>query len=203
MVTINGKFELADLKAAQALHARAGRLVTWLGFLMLGVIILFLVGGILLALLGSLPWSIIIFPALILGFLAFFQFYLRPYQITRSYNQHKELSSPFELEITDEGYSIKNSYGTGKIPWKDFAKWKEDQQVILLYRTDNMFNMVPKRLLQEAAQVQYIHEKLSQNNVKEASQVRNPVRTILWTLVLILLLLVVVLNVYMIIQNVR
>jgi hypothetical protein len=73
--------------------------------------------------------------------------------------------------------------------------------VILLYRTDNMFNMLPKRLLQEAAQVQYIHENLRQNNVKEASQVRNPVRTILWGLVVILLLLVVVINVYLIIQS--
>jgi hypothetical protein len=203
MIKVNGKFELADLKAAQALHARSGRLVTWLGYVMLGVMLLIFIGGIVLALLGSLPWLTALIPAFILGFLALFQFYLKPYQITRSYDQHKELSSPFELELTDEGYSITNSYGSGKIPWKDFAKWKEDQKVILLYRTDNMFNMVPRRLLQEAAQIQYIHEQLRRNNVKEASRVRNPVRMVLWGLVVILLLLVVIINVYMIIQNVR
>jgi hypothetical protein len=203
MVTINGKFELEDVKAAQALHARTGRLVTWLGYLMLGIMILLLVGGLVLALMGSLPWTTILIPAFFLGFLAFFQFYLRPYQITRAYNQHKELSSPFVMELTDEGYSLKNSYGSARIPWKDFAKWKEDQKVILLYRTDIMFNMVPKRLLQDDAQVQYIHEKLRQNNVKEASQVRNPVRTILWGIVVIMLLAVVAFNVYMIIQNGR
>jgi hypothetical protein len=196
MVNLNGKFELADLKAAQDLHARPGRWARWGLFLVLGALGLLLILGIIFGLMGSISWSTIIYPIFLLGFLALFWFVLRPYQITRSYKQHKELSSPFEMELSDEGYSIKNSYGSGKIPWKDFAKWKADKKIILLYRTDNMFNMVPRRLLQDESQAQYVIDQLRQNNVKEASQVRNPVRTVAWAVVAVLLLVVMALLVY-------
>jgi uncharacterized membrane protein len=201
MINVNGTFELADVKAANALHARAGRLATWLGYLIEGGLVLILLVAIVLAFLGSAPWWYVLYPAFILGFMVLFRFYIRPSQIARSYNQHKELSSPFEMELTEAGYSIKNSYGSSTMPWKDFAKWKEDQQMILLYRTDAMFNMIPKRLLPEEGQVQFILEQLRRNNVKEASQVRNPMRIILWTILVILLLLVVVINFYISFQS--
>jgi hypothetical protein len=202
MVTLKGKFELADVKAAQNLHARSSRLITWVGYYLIGLIVLVFIGEVVLTAMRLLTWTYLLFPAFILGFLALYRFYLRPYQITRSFNQNKELSSPFEMELTDEGYGISNSYGSGKIPWKDFAKWKEDKQIILLYRTDNMFNMIPKRLLHDETEVQHILEMLRQNNVPVASKARNPVRTALWVVLAVLLLLVVILIGYMTIRNI-
>ena len=102
-----------------------------------------------------------------------------------------------EMELTEEGYAIQNSYGQGKIPWKDFAKWKADKNIILLYRTDNMFNMVPTRLLQGEAEVQYVLNQLRQNSVKEASQVKNPVRTLSRALVWVLVLVIIGVLLYM------
>jgi len=190
------------VKAAQNLHARQGWLVTWLGYCMLALVALAFIGEIVLAAMGLLAWTYVLYPAVILGFLALYRFYLRPYQVNRSYAQNKELSSPFEIELTDEGYGISNTYGSGKIPWKDFAKWREDDQVILLYRTDNMFNMIPKRLLQDETEAQYILEMLRQNNVPAASNARNPVRTAVWIVVAVLLLLVVLIIAYMTIRNI-
>jgi hypothetical protein len=202
MVTLKGKFELADVKAAQSLHARPDRWVTWAGYGLLGLIALAFIAEIVFAAMGRLSWTYVLYPAILLGFLVLYRFYLRPYQITRSYNQHKELSSPFEMQLTDEGYAITNSYGSGKIPWGDFAKWRADDQVILLYRTDNMFNMVPKRLLHSDTEAKYILEMLHQNNVPSASQARNPVRTVLWVVLSVLILVVVVLIGYMTIRNI-
>jgi len=193
MVSLKGKYELADLQAAQDLHARTGKFMQWTFAILLGVLGLFVVAGVVFALMNRISWLVVIYPAFILGFLALYRYWLRPYQIKRAYTQHKELSSPFEMDLTDEGYGIKNDYGSGKIPWKDFLKWKVDKKIILLYRTDNMFNMVPRRLLADESQAQYIIDLLKQNNVKEASQVRSPVRTILWAVILALLALLLVL----------
>jgi hypothetical protein len=159
------------------------------------------IGEIVLAATGRQTWNYLLFPAFILFFLALYRFYLRPYQIARSFDQNKELSSPFEMELTEEGYSISNSYGSGRIPWKDFAKWKEDKQIILLYRTDNMFNMVPKRLLHDGTDVQYILDQLRLNNVKVAGSARNPVRTVLLVILAVLFLAVMVLFGYMTVRN--
>lgn len=196
MVTLKGKFELADLKAAQDLHARTNKFARWMIIILVGVLTLFIITGIVFALRNSISWTFLIYPVFILGFLALYRYWLRPYQIARTYKQHKELASLFEMELTEDGYSIKNDYGSGKIPWKDFAKWKEDSRIILLYRTDNMFNMVPKRLLADETQAQYVIEQLKQNHVKEASQVRNPVRTVLWSAVAILVFLLTALMVW-------
>ncbi len=197
MVSLQGKFELADLKAAQNLHAMPGKR-TWIGIIfLLGLFALLMVGAIVLAALGSLSWWMVAYPLFILAFVALYWFVLRPGQITRAYKQHKELSSPFEMDLTDEGYAIKNLYGAGRVPWKDFAKWKADKNIILLYRTDNMFNMVPRRLLQDESQTQYILEQLEKNGVKEASQVKNPARRLTQWIIYGLLAVIIIILLYM------
>jgi hypothetical protein len=199
MVTIKGKYEIADLKAAQNLHARMGRLARAAFYFMIGAMILVVLFGVWFLTKGStLGWTFVVFPSVVGGFMAAYWYWLRPYQITRSYNQHKELASPFEIELNEEGYSIKNSYGSGKVPWKDFTKWKVDDKIFLLYRTDTMFNMIPRRLLQDEADVQYLLNQLRENNVKESYLVRNPVmslsRIIVWLLMGIAIIVVIYLN---------
>ena len=197
MVTIHGKYELEDLKAAQDLHARPGR---WgmIGLYIVLLLLVFILGmGVVSVILASASWQVILLPLVILGFLALFWFVLRPYQIARVYRQHKELSSDFTMELNDEGYKIENTYGTGKIPWKDFAKWKAGDKIILLYRTDNMFNMVPRRLLQDETQAQYVLDQLQKNGVREASRVKNPVRLGLQWVLYILMAIVILLIMYM------
>ncbi len=198
MVSLKGKFELADLKAAQNLHAMPGKR-TWIGIsFLLGLFVMLMIGAVVLGIMGRLSWWLVAYPVFILGFVALYWFVLRPSQITRAYKQHKELSSPFEMELTEEGYAIKNLSGTGKVPWKDFAKWKVDKNIILLYRTDNMFNMVPKRLLQDESQGQYVIDQLDKNGVKEASQVKNPTRKVvqwvLYGLVAVVIIILIYLN---------
>src|SRR5512146_25054 len=163
MVSLKGKFELADLQAAQDLHARTGKFMQWVVGILLAVLVLFVVTGIFFAVKGTISWSVIIYPIFILGFLALYRYWLRPSQIGRAYRQHKELSSPFEMDLTDEGYSFKNEFSSGMIPWEKFAKWKADQKIILLYRANNAFTMIPRRLLTDEAQAEYILSQLKQN----------------------------------------
>jgi hypothetical protein len=197
MVGFKGKYELADLKAAQNLHAMPGKWARVGLFALLGLFVLLLLAGSVLASMGGISWWLIIYPLFIVGFLLLYWFVLRPAQIARAYKLHKELSSPFEMKLTEEGYAIQNSYGQGKIPWKDFAKWKADKNMILLYRTDNMFNMIPRRLLQGNEETEYILDQLRQAGVKEASQVRNPGKTLSRALVWVLVLVIIGAFLYM------
>jgi hypothetical protein len=72
------------------------------------------------------------------------------------------------MEISDQGFSISNSYGQSLIPWKDFVKWKEGQELFLLYRSDVMFTMIPKRLISTENDLQTLREQLARNNVPDA-----------------------------------
>jgi hypothetical protein len=188
VVTIKGKYNLADVKAAQGLHAHPSLPARLVGYYLLGLLIVALVGSAVLALMKLVGWSFVIYPAFILGGVVLFRYFIRPNQIARAFDQNKELSSPFEMELTDAGYGIRNSYGNGQIPWKDFVKWKEDNQIILLYRTNNSFNMIPKRLLQDDGEINYIREQLSRNQVKPAGKIRQPVQTVLWIAMALLVL---------------
>jgi hypothetical protein len=198
MISILGKYELADLKAAQNLHAMPGKGTRLLLAFLLGLFTFLVVGAVILAVQGRISWVLAIYPIFIAGFVALFWFVLRPAQIARIYRQHKELSSNFEMELTDEAYSIKNDYGSGRIPWKDFAKWKENDRMILLYRSENMFNMVPRRLLADDSQAQYVLDRLQQNGVKEASKVKNPItqitRWVLYGALVVVIILAIYLN---------
>jgi hypothetical protein len=58
MIQINGQYELADFKKAQALHARRGRLATWGVYYVIGLMALITgVGGV-LAIMGRFPWHV-------------------------------------------------------------------------------------------------------------------------------------------------
>ncbi len=197
MISLQGKYEVADLKAAQDLHAKPGPAGMIFLFVVLALITFLLVSGIVLTLIGAASWQVFLLPLLILGFLALFWFVLRPSQIARAYRQHKELASEFQMDLTDEGYSIQNDYGSGKIPWKDFHKWKADKNIILLYRTDAMFNMVPTRLLHDDSQARYILDQLQKNGVREASKVKNPVRSVTQWVMYGILALAILLLIYL------
>ncbi len=198
MVTIKGKYEIADLKAAQNLHGRMGRFGRISLYFMIGMMILVMLGGIWLVTQGtSSGWSLVIYPLAVGALIAAYWFGLRPYQITRMYNQQKDLSSPFEIELTEEGYNINNSYGSGRMPWKDFVKWKADEKIFLLYRNDTMFNMIPRRLLQDETDVMYLLNQLRDNNVKDAQQVRNPAVSIMRIVSYIILAAVVGISIYL------
>ena len=96
MVSLKGNYELEDVKAAQDLHARSGPFMQWVVGILLGVLALFVITGVVFALMHKAAWSVIIYPVFILGFLALYRYWLRPSMIARGYHQHKELSSPLD-----------------------------------------------------------------------------------------------------------
>jgi hypothetical protein len=95
-----------------------------------------------------------------------------------------------EIELSEEGFAVQHRYGGSRIPWKDFTKWKEDQEMILLYRSDLSFNFLPKRCLAGGDQLQYLRDQLVQNKVPDAASLRS--RNWLWPAVAFLLLFIAI-----------
>lgn len=194
MVKIKGKYEFEDFKKAQALHARRGRFSTYMTYSVIGLMAIVTLVGIILAISGEWPWSYVEIPALITGAYVVFNYILFPSQLKRVFIQQKDLSAPFEIELTDKGFSLENEYGASRMPWNTFVKWKEDRDMLLLYRSDVIFTMLPKRFLENAGELQYIHEKIQENNLPDASKVRNSLIKIIVVALTVLAVIVAVVS---------
>ena len=170
MIQIKGQYTLDDFKKAQRLHARQGAAASGSPILLVIVIALFYLSLLLLVLLGRLQAAYLLAPLAILVVFLLFQYLYRPYLLKRVFNRQKDLSAPFELELSESGLSVSNPQGNALIPWSDFKKWAEGKEMILLYRSQNTFQMIPKRLFSAEGDLQYLREQLAQNKVARCRQ---------------------------------
>jgi len=120
------------------------------------------VGGV-LAIMGRFPWSYVLIAALVLGAFVIARFVVVPRQLSRVFTQQKDLSAPFEMNLSDQEFSMRNEFGESHLPWDSFVKWKEDKEMLLLYRSDVLFHMLPKRLLHSDDELGYVLNRLRQS----------------------------------------
>ena len=76
---------------------------------------------------------------------------LLPYRWKKNYKQQKLLHLPFQHEFTADSLCTVAEYGNSTLPWKEFHKWREGKTLFLVYQSDNMFHMIPKRIFQNLA----------------------------------------------------
>ena len=85
----------------------------------------------------------------LLGFILYFSFLY--YSIVyvsakRQFKQNKKLSEPIEIEITEDSFRTKASYGNSELKFTDFHKWKFNKKIILMYHSDALFQVIPSRI---------------------------------------------------------
>ncbi len=93
---------------------------------------------------------------------------LFPRQAKRLFRQNKEVSSPQEIEISENGMKLINSFGHSVRSWSHFIKWKEDKECFLLYHADLMFTIIPKRFFHESLEISFVSEQLQKHGVPVA-----------------------------------
>ena len=165
MMTIKGQLQWTDYLQSQLLHMRAGRLVTILLYYALFMVALGAVASIFLVLVGLVQVDVIFPPLLVLGAVLFYRYYFLPRQVKKIFFQQKDLSAPFELEINAEGLKASNEFGSSLRPWSHFIRWKENNELFLLYHSDVMYSIVPKRFLTDPGQIETIRNYLVTNKV--------------------------------------
>lgn len=175
---ISGQLEWQDYLKAQYLHMRPSRL--GLG-LMIGVLALFVLSLISLGILAALggqgvqAWLFLL-PVVFLAGVGFYIYVMLPWNVRRIFAQQKELAAPFEHEITETALNSTSQYGNSVRPWSSFHKWKENQDLLLLYLSDIVFVIIPKHFC-TPEQIEAIRGHLAQNGIPQTR--RNPARLVM------------------------
>lgn len=73
------------------------------------------------------------------------RFVVIPRRVRRIFRQQKNLQRPLEFGWDRETVWSSSEIGNTKRPWSDFTKWRELKGLFLLYHSDVMFQMIPKR----------------------------------------------------------
>lgn len=92
-------------------------------------------------------------------------FGLLPRRVRRVFAQQKSLHGPAEVEWDDEEIKLSGATGLSRFAWHDFVKWHESSSTILLYQSDAMFNLLPKRAF-SPEQIDTIRAAVKANNVR-------------------------------------
>ena len=187
---INGQLTWQDYLHAQHLHTRH----PWWQDLIWYSALVIVVGGFLSVMIPdvaasgmSVVWDYIWLPIVILAGVVLFYYVFLPRSMRHLVEEHKEMSAPFEYEITSGGLLISNQYGHGNRLWEEFKKWKEDRNFILLYLSEGQFVIIPKRLC-TVDQVDALRTHLQENHVRRDGVVTR--RSAIITAVIVFWLLV-------------
>jgi hypothetical protein len=78
------------------------------------------------------------------------------------YQQHTALQAPREIELTDDLYRSHSERFDSRIPWSDFHLWRHNDVIILVYSSDLLMNMFPRRWFVSDADYQSLKDALRQ-----------------------------------------
>jgi hypothetical protein len=162
----SGQHKWTDYYEAQLLHLRPPLWAKVVIYLFIG---LCGVAAVILVLRGELYWLEIINGVIIIVVFLIIRFVYLPWRVQRSFAQHREFSVPWEIVVTETGLEISNEYGHIIRPWSEFIKWREDDQLLLLYESDSLYRVFPKRFFTNFKQLAMIKQGLTENHVPAVS----------------------------------
>ncbi len=152
-ITITGRIELKDYQRAAALVPSSSWITRpWLLTAITGVAgaIMGLAGGINREHPGG--WAVVS-KALVIGafaaglvysFCAYFMWQTRR-RLRRVYDQQKGLREEFTADLSEEGWHSRTATGESRVPWDFFHKWVSADDMVLLFASDTLMTMVPRR----------------------------------------------------------
>ncbi len=97
----------------------------------------------------------------------------------------QRMSSP-----TETGLKMSNAFGYSERPWNSFAKWKENKNLLLLYYSDVLHILLPKRFFGDAQQVEFVRARLQENKVSIAGRSRRLMVVVFVVLLLVMCVLI-------------
>ena len=136
-----------DIKAAYRLHIfPRSRAVAATGLLLLGAFYVLAIANVAKIVGGSSRWHDWI-TVLSAAYLPIWYFMLVPASAKKMYAQLKALQAPMEMIVKQDGLAVTGPNGDGLIPWNHVHKWRESKYVFLVYITDALYHVIPKRCI--------------------------------------------------------
>lgn len=157
--SFGGALTADDFVAAQTLHMRKWRKRQYAVFVFIGIL-----GGS-LAWYGATMAGMIGIGASIGGLAGLFALHTRrlPGTWKRLFEQQKSLHERFSYSWDDSGLHVVTALGQARRPWSHFTGLDEDAHTILLYHSDAMFELIPKRWFAEAAVLDLLRAEISRH----------------------------------------
>lgn len=179
MPRVSGKYELTDFIRAQKLHNQNNWFLQIVLYLSLGMMGLMTIVSIYLAVLGRIEWINALIPLSFLILVGVFRFFILPAQYRRIFEQTKELSLPFDCDITQQAIIFRNESGTSTLPWLEAVQYRADKHTYLIYNTSNSFHILPLRLFRDEVALNLLKERLRYADIPIASRVLQPLQILL------------------------
>lgn len=150
---LDGQLLWSDYLRSQYLHYRPRPWLALVGTVVLVLIVWASYVTISDWLSGTGPWILAVICVVALLYVVLYVGVIIPVSAYRIFKQQKSLNLPFSIEASSEAFCAFNETGKTTMPWSYFVKWKESEKLLLLYHSDVLFNLVPKRLFQSDAQL--------------------------------------------------
>lgn len=156
---LTGTIQVEDLISANWVHIRPRRTLALIDITLLALFFL----AVILAFFGGRrepdwqDWLMLLLVPCVATIVAF----VVPYKCRRAYEQRKDLQKECTLLPSDEGLSFKSADVEGMKAWSDYLKWKEGKSVFLLYVSDNLYQLVPKRFFATEADIENFRDTLT------------------------------------------
>jgi|GEM_PF-1814698 len=138
-VQFAGALSYQQYRAAQRLHYNDHRGI-WSMIVFFAILA---VGGAILCIRESEA----IWPAF--GFVAMDAFILlmlgiRERSFRKTWASHKLLRVPVQGALSEDGLNGESTHGSGRVPWSEIHQWQASPNVLLIYASRNLFNVLPR-----------------------------------------------------------
>lgn len=169
MITV--QLQEADYVAAVRLHRRWS---TKMWILVLGSSLSYVVGGVLFLIFApasAAMWGYILFvgPAFVILLQAWMHFIWIPRYVRRRFKEQKSLQRSYAISWNDEKLTVDGEDAHVGTPWSDYLKWRDSEQVFLIYHSRLLFRILPKRTFPDRASIadfsQLLQEKIGPQDV--------------------------------------
>lgn len=103
-------------------------------------------------------WDVIGLPAIAYPPLWYFVFL--PRRIRKLYKQQRALHETHDVTFDEAGIATTYAFAKGVMPWSHVHKWRESEDLFLVYHSDAMFSIFPKRDFLPASDADRLREQL-------------------------------------------
>jgi hypothetical protein len=86
-----------------------------------------------------------------------------PRDWARLFEQQKSLHEPFSYTWDQAGLMVSTPLGQARRPWAHFVRHAEDARSILLYHSDAMFELIPKRWFDDTSILDALRTEISRH----------------------------------------
>jgi hypothetical protein len=86
---------------------------------------------------------------LFFGLLCGLSFLMLPRRARKLFGQQTTMHKPLRFAWSDDGFVQGSAFGDGTYSWTDLHRWSDGASAILLYHTEAMYFVVPRRALSD------------------------------------------------------